>query len=123
MEAFRNLLTQERRNRNLSLRAAAEHIGISHSYLAALEKGMDSRGLPAVKPTPDTLRLIGRAYGLDYNRLLELCGYASFTDSFTFSNPDTRKVARAAQHLNAEQAAQLRKYVEFMFPHAADKDM
>ena len=122
MDAFRKLLTEERAKRNLSLRAAAERIGISHSYLAALEKGQDSRGLPAVKPTPDTLRLISRAYGLDYNRLLELCGYASFADSFTFSNPDIRRVARTAQHLNAEQAEQLRKYVEFMFPQIMDED-
>lgn len=117
---FCNYLTSERTKRNLSYRKAADLIGISHTYLVALEKGEDTRGLPANKPTPETLKLISLAYGTDYNRLLEMCGYTSIDDYMPPSNPDIRLIARAGKNLSSEQAEQLRKYAEYMYPEAFD---
>jgi transcriptional regulator with XRE-family HTH domain len=55
-----------------SVRSAAERIGISHTYLRILEKGVDLRSGNPVKATADTLRLISAAYSYPYNELLRV---------------------------------------------------
>lgn len=72
---FSDLLIKKRNELHLSLREAAEKIGISHVYLDKLEKGIDPRTNTANKPTPDTLKLVAKAYNLDYYYLMELCGF------------------------------------------------
>jgi transcriptional regulator with XRE-family HTH domain len=59
----------------LSLREAAEKIGISHTYLDTVEKGFDKRSGKQVNPTPETLKLISSAYNCDYGELMILAGY------------------------------------------------
>lgn len=108
----------------MSIRKASEKIGISHTYLTALEKGVDTRGLPSVKPTPETLRLISNAYNLSYDLLMELCDYESKEERIDnrISNPDIRMIARAGKKMTPEQAENLRKYAEYMFPEAFADD-
>lgn len=53
-----------------SLRDAADRIGISHTYLRILEKGVDLRSGNPVKVTADTLKLISVAYSYPYKDLL-----------------------------------------------------
>jgi len=117
---FREMLLEKRTELNMSIRAAAVKIGISHTYLTALEKGIDSRGLPATKPTPDTLKLISSAYKIDYNYLLELCEYVPKDEDVELlsSNPDIRSLARAAKKMKPNDIETLVKYAEFMFPEA-----
>ena len=57
------------------LRDAAARIGISHTYLNILEKGVDPRSGSAVKPSAETLQKLARAYGYPYEKLLETAGY------------------------------------------------
>ncbi|MBE6895560.1 MAG: helix-turn-helix domain-containing protein [Ruminococcaceae bacterium] len=58
-------LKRERIKRGLSLRAAGELIGISHSYLASLENGADPRsGMPLV-PSQEVITKICKAYKLE----------------------------------------------------------
>lgn len=58
------ILKRERIKRGLSLRAAGELIGISHSYLASLENGADPRtGMPLV-PSREVIAKICAAYDL-----------------------------------------------------------
>lgn len=64
-----------RATHKLSLRDAAQKIGISHSYLSTIEKGIDPRNNTPVKPTPEVLKFISDAYRCDYNTLMELAGY------------------------------------------------
>ncbi|MEK3838696.1 helix-turn-helix domain-containing protein [Paenibacillus sp. FSL R7-0128] len=63
-EILKNLRGKE------SLRDAADRIGISHTYLRILEKGVDLRSGNPVKVTADTLKLISDAYNYPYNQLL-----------------------------------------------------
>jgi transcriptional regulator with XRE-family HTH domain len=65
-EVLRNLRGKE------SLRDAADRIGISHTYLRILEKGVDLRSGNPVKVTADTLKLISKAYRYPYNQLLRV---------------------------------------------------
>lgn len=57
-----------------SLRDAANRIGISHTYLRILEKGVDLRSGNPAKATPETLKLISVAYDYPYAELLEIAG-------------------------------------------------
>lgn len=81
---FSEILKSKRKELNLSLRSAAELIGISHSYLSILEKGIDPRSNSVSKPTPETLKLISKAYHLDYNELMQIAGYISDTNDALF---------------------------------------
>lgn len=69
------VLYNKRKELKISLRDAAEKLGISHSYLSILEKANDPRSDSPIKPTIDTLKFISEAYKLDMNDLLELSGY------------------------------------------------
>lgn len=64
-----------------SLRKASEKIGISHTYLDTIEKGYDKRSGKPVKPTPETLKLIAKAYDYSYKKLMQLAGYIDETES------------------------------------------
>ncbi|MNO54446.1 hypothetical protein D3C76_449200 [compost metagenome] len=57
-----------------SLRDAADRIGISHTYLRILEKGVDLRSGNPAKATPETLKLISKAYNYPYPDLLKIAG-------------------------------------------------
>lgn len=101
---------------NLSLREAAQKIGISHGYLDKLEKGVDPRTQTNNKPTPETLRLIADAYHLDYNNLMILCGYI---DPQTLKIPETLKNIPIAFYegldgLTDESLQDILKYVEYV---------
>lgn len=58
-----------------SLREASKKTGVSHTYLSIIEKGHDLRSGSPVKPTPETLKSISKAYNYSYNELLRLAGY------------------------------------------------
>ena len=79
MNNFSNIIKEKRLAMKLSLRNASQLIGISHTYLNNLEKGVDHRTGIKNKPTPETLQLIATAYDLDYNYLLQSCGYIEET--------------------------------------------
>lgn len=80
MKTLSEILKNKRKELKLSLRKAAELIGISHSYLNNLEKGIDPRTKTFNKPTPETLKLISDAYKIDYNELMIASGYVTPSD-------------------------------------------
>ena len=65
-------LKEAREARNLSLRKAAEMIGISHTYLDTLEKGRDPRTGNPVNPSAETLVQISKGYAIPIKELLPL---------------------------------------------------
>ncbi|MBE6067951.1 MAG: helix-turn-helix transcriptional regulator [Clostridium lundense] len=75
MQNLQSFLINKRKELKLSLRNAADLIGISHSYLNTLEKGVDPRNNAPVNPTPETLQLISKAYNTSYEYLMRLSGY------------------------------------------------
>lgn len=75
MMTLARLLSERRKADRLSLREAAQLIGIGHGYLDKLEKGVDSRTGTKNNPTPETLQMIASAYHWDYQYLLKICGY------------------------------------------------
>lgn len=75
MNNLQEFLIDKRKELNLSLRNAANLIGISHTYLNTLEKGVDPRNHMPTKSTPETLKLISKAYDISYEYLMILAGY------------------------------------------------
>lgn len=83
MSNLHDLLRELRGNE--SLREASKRIGISHTYLDTIEKGIDKRSGSPVNPSPDTLKLLSDAYNYPYEDLLLKAGYIT---SYHISNQD-----------------------------------
>ena len=66
MTSFGERIFNARMERGWSLREAAARIGISHTYLSAIEKEYDPRSGNPVTPSPDSLLKICNAYNISY---------------------------------------------------------
>lgn len=81
-----------------SLRDASKRIGISHTYLDTIEKGYDKRSGKHVNPTPETLKLIAKAYHYNYEDLMIKAGYLEDNKNNNIDNDamskDERDIAR-----------------------------
>ncbi len=66
MKSFGERIFEARQAQGWSLREAAANIGISHTYLSAIEKEYDPRTGNPVTPSPDSLLKICNAYHLPY---------------------------------------------------------
>jgi transcriptional regulator with XRE-family HTH domain len=73
MQELGNLLRQLRDHE--SLRDVSSRSGISHTYLGIIEKGIDQRSGNPVKPTPETLKTLAKAYNYPYEELMRKAGY------------------------------------------------
>jgi transcriptional regulator with XRE-family HTH domain len=58
-----------------SLRDVSQRSGISHTYLGVIEKGIDQRTGNPVRPTPETLKTLAKAYNYPYEELMRRAGY------------------------------------------------
>jgi transcriptional regulator with XRE-family HTH domain len=68
------ILTRRRRELGLSMREAARRIGISPSYLVALEQGRNPSTGRAPVPSPPILGAIGRVLDIELATLLDVSG-------------------------------------------------
>ncbi len=66
MKSFGERIFEARIQRGWSLREASARIGISHTYLSAIEKEYDPRTGNPITPSPDSLLKICNAYHLPY---------------------------------------------------------
>ncbi|MFB7812579.1 helix-turn-helix domain-containing protein [Paenibacillus chitinolyticus] len=79
-EVLKNLRGKE------SLREAAQRAGVSHSYLRYVEKGVDPRTGAALKPSPETLKRLAKAYTYPYQQLMNMAGYSGTETGETETN-------------------------------------
>ena len=116
MSKFAQILKEKRADMNLSLRSAAELIGISHTYLDKLEKGFDSRTGVCNKPTPDTLKLISDTYDISYIDLLKYCGYIPETpsDNIKYYNSDVKELLKIVNDFTKPKMRNLILYAKFL---------
>lgn len=95
MGKLHEMLKSKRKELKLSLREAGNLIGISHSYLSTLEKGFDPRTGSPISPTPETLKLISKAYNIKYEELMKVAGYLkeySHVTEETFNDEDFKRI-------------------------------
>lgn len=83
-DTLAELMTNERKKRKLSLRACAEMIGISHTELSRIERGI--RACPSLV----TLQMIAIAYNFDINNLTR---YAANAACPIFAKPNVDAVS------------------------------
>lgn len=121
-----------------SLREASKRIGISHTYLDTIEKGYDKRSGKEVNPSPDTLRLISKAYSYPYKKLLILAGYIEDnnedipeSNSLTEINKLLKKYGidqsgffdiEKWKNLGPEEIRQLERYFQFIVEESRKRD-
>ncbi|HDK7138886.1 helix-turn-helix transcriptional regulator [Clostridium botulinum] len=95
MNDLQAFLINKRKELKLSLRNASKLIGISHSYLSTLEKGIDPRNNAPIKPTPETLQLISNAYNTSYEYLMKMAGYLNYTsDNGKLTKKDEKEIEK-----------------------------
>ncbi len=118
------ILKSKRKNElKLSLREAAELIGISHNYLSILEKAKDPRSNAPIRPTIDTLKLITDAYKMDINTLLPLAGYGDIV----IKKNDEEEMTTIAAHFDGdefteEELQSIEEFKEFVKNRRKKKD-
>lgn len=112
MEDLYTIIKTKRKKLNLSLRDASKLIGISHSYLSTLEKGIDPRNDAPVKPTPETLQLISKAYNIEYNNLMEKAGYIQSAKNEVLGNTQSNKASKLTRRDEREIEKAIAEFVE-----------
>ena len=70
-----NYLKQRREQSGMSLREFADKLGISHSFLDKIEKGVDPRNNKPVEPTLVTYKSIAKGLGITLTQLLIFSGH------------------------------------------------
>lgn len=114
LETLQDILKKRRKQLKLSLRDASKLIGISHSYLFNLEKGVDPRNGSLINPTPETLDLISKAYNLNYNELLNIVGYLEdepYPNANKFIDLVREEVKRYGYDLNDKSKEEIAKLI------------
>lgn len=66
-----------------SLRSVSERTGLSHSYIADLEKGYRRGTKKPIHPSADTLNRLAKAYNYPPKELLKKAGYIEETNDDT----------------------------------------
>ena len=107
------LLSEKRKADRLSLREAAQLIGISHGYLDKLEKGVDSRTGTKNNPTPETLQMIATAYHWDYQYLLKVCGYINEEKEEALS-PNLKGLLDTCRTMSDNDVYFVKKFADFI---------
>lgn len=75
-----------------SLREAAEKAGISHNYLSIVEKGTDPRSGSPIKPTPETIMSLSKAYNYSYEELMKIAGYLPGEENESYKKHPAEKL-------------------------------
>lgn len=104
--------------RNISVGKMCNELGISRGNLTELK--MDR--IKTLKA--DNLTKISGFFGVSIDYLLgtETKKAPTQEGEHEIENPDIRMIARAGQKMTPDQAKNLRKYAEFMFPEAFKDD-
>lgn len=101
--------------KGVSCKRATEDMGLSNSIATKWKK-------TGAMPQGDTLNKIAAYFGVSADYLLGADETGHY-DERGIENTDIRMIARAGRKMSPEQAENLRKYAQYMFPEAfADDD-
>lgn len=118
-----NRLLRELRGKE-SLRDVSKRVGLSHSYLSILEKGIDPRSKAPINPSPDTLKRLAEAYNYPYEKLMKVAGYIDedhYDNSSVvkeaerlYDDPEFQLAMRSAQGFSEENKKKVLEYIEMI---------
>jgi transcriptional regulator with XRE-family HTH domain len=81
-DSLGKVLLEERTKRKLSLRKFSKLLGISHTYLANLEKDDQYKNGKKITPTLEILIKISNALNIDVDIFLQRCGYVNLVNLY-----------------------------------------
>ncbi len=84
MKSFGETIFEARMEKGWSLRQASARIGISHTYLSAIEKEYDPRTGNPVTPSPDSLLKICNAYDIPFRETEQVFTSVNEGDLYKF---------------------------------------
>ncbi len=116
------MLRRRREQLGLSMRATARRVGISPSYLAALEQGRNPSTGRAPIPSPPILAAIGRVLEIELATLLDAAGAATSPSAHLLlyqTGAGRRSPLEAARSLFA---GQVDAWIEIVDPRGPDDD-
>lgn len=131
------IIKEYRQSHGLSQDSIADASGLSKAYISILERNRNPKtGEPPVASLK-TIKAISRAIGSDFDTVFSKLNpdikislseqlppstVPESEDAPAIENPDIRMIARAGRKMTPEQAENVRKYAEFMFPEAFKDD-
>lgn len=107
-----------------SLRDVANETGLSHSYIRDIEKGYRRASDTPIKPSPDALKKLSKAYHYPYDELMKKAGYIpedfdhESLEQKISRDPELRVIFRAIENLSESDKIFLRDLIERVFPNA-----
>lgn len=113
-------IKERRLELSLTLQDIATEIGVARSTIQRYENGaIENLKLPVVEAIARVLKvepswILGKS--------TETKKAPTQEGEHEIENPDIRMIARAGQKMTPDQAKNLRKYAEFMFPEAFKDD-
>lgn len=110
-----DILRSYRKKKGFTLKQLSNITGLSISFISDIENHRK-------KPSPENAKILADALNIDIRLLLD-DKVAAMIDEIqedvkSISNPDIRAIARAGKNLTPEQAEELRKFAERLFPDA-----
>ena len=112
MSGFSDMLIYLRKREGLSQQELADRLGVTRSRIGMYETAKR-------EPDFESLEAIADFFNVNMDTLM---GKPSTPESEQpIKNPDIRMIARAGEKMTAEQAENLRKYAQFMFPEAFEE--
>lgn len=110
------ILKELRLKKGISQQIVSDYLEITRQAYSNYENG--SR-----QPDNETLLKLGEFFDVTVNYLLTGTEKVPTTEGeHEIKNPDIRMIARAGNKMTPEQAENLRKYAQFMFPEAFNDD-
>lgn len=108
--ALASFLASVRQVKGLTLREVEEATGkeVSNAYLSQLERGKIS------KPSPHILHSLSAAYGVAYEKLMELAGYITAASERGSNVKHGRAATFASADLTEDEEAALLDYLGFL---------
>lgn len=115
----------------------AKKSGLSKAYVSVLERNINPISQKPPIPSVQKIKAVAAAVGLDFNDVIAMLDEDSLIsidespdeypaphqkDERKIENPDIRMIARAGKKMTPEQAENLRKYAQYMFPEAFTDD-
>ena len=102
----------------------AEQVSLSPATISRYANGLMAPKIPTLYMIADIFN-VNPLWLMGYNApKLKIVGNKDIVpnDSYKIKNPDIRMIARAGDKMTPEQAENLRKYAQYMFPEAIDDD-